>query len=283
MTGNNNVQNDEVDKNLIELITNGNSEALNTLLMRHKDWIYNVAIRMTGNIQDAEDVTQEILLKIVTKLSSFQFKSSFRTWLYRITLNHVMTMKHRKKETIFSSFEKQKYILDSLPDSDLDGEFVVQKNMLVEETKNECMLGMLLCLSREQRIVFILGGIFGMVSTQGAELLEISEANFRKRLARARSELKNFMEKNCSLINKNATCTCARKTKSAIERGIVDPKKLQYSEDHVKKIKDVIDQSEITVMDMVELRHQELFKESPYKLFDQKSFNQLMGTFINPN
>ncbi len=283
MNQNNDTHNDEVDKNLIGLVTNGNKEALNTLLMRHKDWIYNVAIRMTGNTNDAEDVTQEILLKIVTKLSSFQGKSTFRTWLYRITLNHVMTMKRNVKENLFSSFEKHKNILDSLPDSDLDGEFVIQKNMLVEETKAECMLGMLLCLSREQRIVFILGGILGMISSQGAELLEITEANFRKRLARARSELKNFIEKNCSLIDKNNTCTCARKTKSAIDMGIIDPKKLQYSEDHIKQVKDVISQSKITVMDMVELRHQEIFKESPYKVFDQRSFNELMGTVTKPN
>lgn len=278
-----NTYHDEVDNNLIGLITNGNREALNTLLGRHKDWIYNIALRMTGKTHDAEDVTQEILLKIVTKLSTFQGKSSFRTWLYRITVNHVMAMKRKMKETIFSSFDKQKVLLDSLPDRDLEGEFSVAKKLLVEETKTECMLGMLLCLSREQRIVFILGGIFGMESSLGAEILEITEANFRKRLSRARSELKNFMENNCSLIDKGNTCTCARKTKAAIERGIIDPENLQYSEDHVQRVKDVIEHSDISVEEMIELRHQEIFKDNPYKVFDLKSFDVLMGNMTNLN
>ncbi len=272
---------DEVDNSLIGLITNGNREAMNSLIGRHKDWIYNIALRMTGNTHDAEDVTQEILLKIVTKLSTFQGISSFRTWLYRITVNHVMAMHRKMKEEIFSSFDKHKKILDSVPDSDLSGEFSVAKKLLVEETKAECMLGMILCLSREQRIVFILGGVFGMESSLGSEILDITEVNFRKRLSRARSELRNFMANNCSLIDKSNTCTCARKTKAAIEQGIIDPENLQYSEDHIQRVKDVIEHSNISVEAMIELRYQMIFKDSPYKVFDLKSFDVLMGNTNN--
>lgn len=277
MDFNTNKYSDELDESLIGLTLKGNNEALNTLVGRHKDWIYNISLRMTGNTHEAEDVTQEVLIKIVTKLSTFQFKSSFKTWLYRITINHVMTMKKKGKERVFSSFDKHSDILDSLPDSDLEDKLPVGKNLLIEETKVECMLGMLLCLSREQRIVFILGGIFGMESSTGAELLEISDANFRKRLSRSRQELKNFMNNKCGLLNSSNSCRCARKTKAAIERGIIDPDNLQYADDHVKRVRDMVDNYDTTVDDMMALRYQELFKENPYKIFETKEFSELMG------
>ncbi|MCP4131721.1 MAG: RNA polymerase sigma factor, partial [bacterium] len=150
--------NDVLDENLIQLILKGNKEALNSLINRHKDWVYNVALRMTGNHHESDDVTQEILIKIVTKLSTFKFNSSFKTWLYRITVNHVLSMRKMGKEGYFSSFEKHEKFFENLPNEELGDKYSIDKKMLIEETKVECMLGMLLCLDREQRIVFILGG-----------------------------------------------------------------------------------------------------------------------------
>ena len=272
--------NDIVDENLIKLILDGNKEALNSLISRHKDWVYNIALRMTGNTHEAEDITQEILIKVVTKLSTFKFKSSFKTWVYRITFNQIMTMKRLGKENVFSSFDEHKNLLDSLPDKELEYRYPVDAKLLVEETKGECMSGMLLCLNREQRIVFILGGIFGIDSKSGADLLEISEVNYRKRLSRARHELKNFMNDNCSLLNKNNSCKCSRKTRAAIEKGYINPEKLQYADNHVKRVKDIIACTDTTVNDMIDLRYQELFKESPYKIFEIKEFSNLIEGFV---
>ncbi len=269
--------NDAIDENLVLLILDGNRDALDSLINRHKDWLFNIAIGMTGNTHEAEDVTQEILIKILTKLSTFKFKSSFRTWIYRITFNHVLSMKRMGKERAFSSFEDHRRILDSMADKDLKNTYPVDIKLLVEETKTDCMLGMLLCLNREQRIVFIVGGIFGVDSRKGASLLELSEANFRKRLSRARHELKNFMEKNCSLLNKNNSCKCIRKTRSAIENGYINPEKLQFSDTHLKKVKDMVDESDISVKDLIDLRYEKLFKENPFKIFDTKEFNKMMG------
>ena len=63
------------------------------------------------------------------------------------------------------------------------------------------MSGMLLCLDREQRLAFIVGAIFGVSDTVAADVLEISPDNFRQRLARARRELRNFMNDKCGLVN----------------------------------------------------------------------------------
>ena len=66
----------------------GSKEALELLITRHQRWIYNIALRMVFLPQDAEDATQEILIKLLTKLSTFRGESEFRTWLYRLAVNH---------------------------------------------------------------------------------------------------------------------------------------------------------------------------------------------------
>jgi len=84
---------DQEDGDLAARARSGNRAALEALVQRHQRWIYNIALRMLHHPQDAEDVTQEILLKAFTHLASFEGRSSFRTWLYRIVVNHVLNMK----------------------------------------------------------------------------------------------------------------------------------------------------------------------------------------------
>ncbi len=84
---------DQEDGDLAARARSGNRAALEALVQRHQRWIYNIALRMFHHPQDAEDATQEILLKAFTHLASFEGRSSFRTWLYRIVVNHVLNMK----------------------------------------------------------------------------------------------------------------------------------------------------------------------------------------------
>ena len=230
---------DTRDSELVASAQRGNRSALEELIMRHQAWIYNITLRMVGSAQDAEDVTQEILIKVITKLSTFQKRSSFRTWLYRIVANHVMNMKKRPSEHLFSSFEHHGRLIDSAPDMNLpDPRSVpVDVNLLVEETKLRCMTGMLLCLDRTQRLVFILGAIFGVSCAVGSEITGISQENFRQKLSRARRQLSNFMNEKCGLLKKDNSCNCARKTRAAIMAGYVDPHSLQFNTNYVQRIK----------------------------------------------
>jgi len=99
------------DKDLVAAAQTGDRAALEALVKKHQAWIYNIAWRMVGSPHDAEDVTQEILIKMMTKLSTFQGKSGFRTWLYRIAANHVINMKRRRTEYFFTSFERHEHTL----------------------------------------------------------------------------------------------------------------------------------------------------------------------------
>ena len=75
---------DHENVELVRRAKNGDRDALERLVLRHQAWIYNIAVRMVFQPQDAEEVTQEVLIKAVTRLSTFQGESKFRTWLYRI-------------------------------------------------------------------------------------------------------------------------------------------------------------------------------------------------------
>ncbi len=86
------------DGELVAQIRAGSREALESLIKRHQSWIYNIVQRMVYVPEDAEDITQEILIKVITKLSTFESRSSFRTWLYRIVVNHVLNMKRSRAE-----------------------------------------------------------------------------------------------------------------------------------------------------------------------------------------
>ena len=110
---------DHEDQSLVIRARAGDRKALEDLVQRHQGWIYNIAVRMLYHPQDAEDATQEILVKILTRLSSFEGRSSFRTWLYRIVVNHLLNMKRGRVEDPSISFRMYGEELDKTPDVDL--------------------------------------------------------------------------------------------------------------------------------------------------------------------
>lgn len=281
---------DTKDNDLVAAAQQGDWSALEELILRHQAWIYNIALRMVGHPPDAEDVTQEILIKMMTKLSTFQGRSSFRTWLYRIVTNHVLNMKKRGREYFFSSYERHDEIRSAAPDMNIpDQQSVpVDVNIMVEETKMGCMMGMLLCLDRMQRLVFTLGAILGAPSEVGAELLEISPANFRQKLSRARKQLSNYMDEKCGLMNPANPCRCARKTRAAIDAGYVDPNHLQFHAAHVQRVKAIVEEEAHRVDDALDLRAQNLFREHPFhespdyvhvlrEMLEQKAFQEMLN------
>ncbi|HSZ56676.1 MAG TPA: RNA polymerase sigma factor [Tepidisphaeraceae bacterium] len=254
------------DLDLIFQAKNGNREALEKLVLRHQAWIYNIALRMVFQPQDAEEVTQEVLIKALTRLSTFQGDSQFRTWLYRITANHVLNMKRRGGETQPLTFSSYADAINQTPDLDLpDPKSVpVDVPLIVEEAKIACTTGMLLCLDRKQRLVFTLGEIFGASDAIGGEILEMSPDNFRQSLARARRDLYRFMNGQCGLVNANNPCRCPRKTQGFINAGHVDPHHLQFVSLHVQQIREAAAGTVREIDDVVERQYATIYREHPF-------------------
>src|SRR6266700_8370787 len=107
---------DPEDRDLVARARSGERDALEDLVQRHQAWIYNIAVRMLYHPQDAEDATQEILVKVLTRLASFEGRSSFRTWLYRVAFNHLLNMKRGREEQKSISFSLYGDSLDNTPD-----------------------------------------------------------------------------------------------------------------------------------------------------------------------
>ena len=232
---------DADDLELVRLVQQGDRGALEALVERHRPWIYNVALRMVYLPQDADDATQEILIKVITKLSSFEGRSRLRTWLYRIAINHLLNLKRTRAEEIGDTFERYGAGLDASPDLDLPDPSTVPADvqLLVDEARIGCSMGMLLCLDREQRLAYVLGEIFGVTDAVGAELLEVSRDAFRQRLSRARRDLHQFMDRKCGLVNAANPCRCAKKTQAFINAGFVDPANLLFATAHVTRVREL--------------------------------------------
>jgi len=254
------------DLALVESARGGSLEALEKLVLRHQAWIYNIAVRMVFHPQDAEEVTQEVLVKAVTRLGAFRGDSAFRTWLYRITANHVLNIKRRGGELRPQTFASYAAAINDTPDLDLpDPKSVpVDVPLLVEEAKVGCTTGMLLCLDRRQRLVFTLGEIFGVGDAVGGEVLEMSADNFRQCLARARRDLYRFMHGQCGLVNAANPCRCPKKTRGFIAGGHVDPDHLLFVPLHVRRVKDAAADTVREIGDVLDREYAAVFREHPF-------------------
>ena len=248
--------------------------------MRHQAWIYNLALRMVHHPEDAKDATQEVLIKLFTRLSAFDGRSSLRTWLYRIVINHLLNMKRSRAESRGITFAEYGRALDGMPDAELPDPLVVPADvqLLVAEARIGCTSGMLLCLDREQRLIFILGSIFDISDAVGAELLELSRDNFRQRLARARRDLQNFMQDKCGLVNTANPCRCAKKTRGFIAAGHIDPNNLRFARDRVTQVRDVAERvsTEITGLDKA---YAEVYRDHPFQ--DSPDFVAALRELMN--
>jgi RNA polymerase sigma factor (sigma-70 family) len=253
------------DEELVSSALAGNKDSLEILVRRHQQWVFNIAIRMVWRRALAEDATQEILIKVVTKLSTFRGQSKFRTWLYRIALNHLLNVRKTEFEDPTVTFTDMGRSLDETPDLDLpDPRSVpVELPLLVEEARVGCMTAMLMCLDRRQRMAFILGEYFGATSEVGGEVMEVSPDNFRQLLSRARRDLYQFMNDKCGLINTANPCRCAKKTRSYMQAGYVDPDRLEFTKGRLATI-DQIAPHRLEELDKLDRKHAELFRDHSF-------------------
>ena len=271
------------DEELVSQALQGNLPAVEKLIIHHQKWIYNIALRMVGEPHDAEDITQEVLLKIIKNLPEFKGESSFRTWAYRIVVNHVLNMKKRVLEKRWSSFAHYSQDIDNTPDMDFPDQdnLPVEKSLIIEEIIIHCFMGMLLCLNRKERLVFILGEFFEISNSVASEILGCSNENFRQILSRGRRKVYQFIREKCSLIDKKNPCHCRLKAKSMIDSGVIDPYNLYFCDSSLFKFNTLMENKYRRLNDLVEVKYQKLFKEQPF--FDSPDFVQRFREILNSN
>ncbi|NOZ95357.1 MAG: RNA polymerase sigma factor [Acidobacteria bacterium] len=264
------------DEQLVAAALRGDEQALADLVRRHQAWIYNLALRMVWDRSDAEDATQEILLKIITRLGSFRRESAFTTWAYRIAANHLLNRRRSKAETVVTSFECYGKALAETPVSDETAS--PEARALHEEVKVSCMTAMLLCLDRRQRLAFVLGEIFEVPDSVGSRIMGLSRTNFRQVLSRARKQLYSFLKGNCGLVDPANPCRCARKTRGFIRAGIVDPRNLVFCRSHLSRVEEVSRDRSRDLEHAVQDGWTQLYRDHPFP--DPPHVAEMLGAIV---
>jgi RNA polymerase sigma factor (sigma-70 family) len=213
----------------VEAAREGDADALESLLGSVRDRVYRLALRMVTQPSDAEDATQEILLKVMTRLSTFRGDAAFTTWVHRIAVNHLLDRKRTPVERMEMTFDfyaadLANGLTDPSPRSAPDA------NLLAEEVKLSCTQAMLTCLDRDHRVAYILGEIFEVSSAEGAYICDATSATYRKRLSRARTRVRGFLDDNCGLVSPHkAACRCKKRIETAVSLGRLDPDNLEFA------------------------------------------------------
>lgn len=237
----------------------GSRDALETLVKRHQDYVYNVSLKLFLDPEDALDAAQEVLIKAITRLETFRGASSFRTWLYRIAVNHFLDSPERKMEKLFA----RDFDLNQIPAS---YETPLQISEIeIEETRVMCSTAMLMCLNREQRLVYIIGEIFAADHNLGAEIFDTTPGNFRVKLHRAKNDLLSYVGGKCGLINSANSCRCDKKARALARQNLVDKNNLVFNRDFKQKIAQIVVEKRDEVCDRIELDLRQLFQDSPFQ------------------
>ena len=205
----------------------GDRDALDRLVRQLQGDVYGLALRMLWNREDAEDATQEILVRAVTRLSQFDFRSRLKTWVYRIAVNYILDVKKSPVEQMRLTFEQ--FAADLVDGLSSDGPGDAERSILTEEVKIGCTLGMLQCLDRPHRLAYVLGEILELPGPEAAAALGISPALFRKRLQHAREAIESFTRSYCGLASDTAACTCNRRVPAALRLGRVRSTALDFA------------------------------------------------------
>lgn len=211
---------------LAERAVKGDKEALEDLLAGVQDLVFNLALRMLGTVPDAEDATQEILIKVMTRLATFKGESAFTTWVFRVAANHLQSYRKHLFAQHPLSFEEYGEDIASGREQDLpDLSGGVDRALLEQELKLSCSNVMLQCFEPQDRCIYILGTMFRVDSRVAAEILELTPEAYRQRLSRLRRRMARFLSEYCGLSG-TGRCACARRVDYAVATHRIDPQHL---------------------------------------------------------
>jgi len=187
------------DAELVNQYRQGGSEAMEQLILRYQNRIYNVILKICADPDDAAELTQETFVKVIENIHKFEGKSRFYTWAFRVAVNLTLNYCQRSAKLRLSSLDaeksqynnQEKQVLKEFlsDDSSPDPEAVAQNKEL-------CAMAVkaLMKLDDAQKAVVVLRDIEGMNYAQIADVLNIELGTVRSRLSRARGRLRKILE-----------------------------------------------------------------------------------------
>ncbi|MHC4638266.1 MAG: RNA polymerase sigma factor [Planctomycetota bacterium] len=187
------------DGQLIERYIMGDNAALEKLIRKYQNRIYNVILKICGNPDDAAELTQETFVKVIENISKFQGRSGFYTWAFRIAVNLTLTHRKRKVRFAFRSIDAEQGINEEqaavqLKDILADDNMPEPAEIIARKELCGLIMKSLARLDDQHRTIIVLRDIEGMNYAQIAKVLNIELGTVKSRLSRARSSLKKVLE-----------------------------------------------------------------------------------------
>ena len=181
------------EKSIIARVLAGDTEAFEALVLENQKQVYNLALRMTGSEEDANDIAQEAFIRAFRSLASFRGDSKFSVWLYRLTSNICLDFlrSRRRKKTVsmswFAADDDEPAELE-IPDERFSPEARLERTELRESVRRG-----LDSLSPEYREILLLREINGLSYDEISRALNLEEGTVKSRIFRARKKLSEFL------------------------------------------------------------------------------------------
>ncbi len=199
----------------------GDAAALSSLCQKLETPVFRLCIRMLGDMRDAEDAAQDVLVKVITNLADFRGESALMTWVHRIAIRHLWALKKSRAEQQSLSEDAFAELLEQgLAFGAGQAKPTPDEKALSQEVRLSCTQGMLLMLSREDRMALVLVDVLGFDSKEAAEVMESTHEALRQRLSRARLRLGAFLQKKCGVVNAGAACHCNKRVPAKRAMGL---------------------------------------------------------------
>ena len=186
------------DSALVHQCQKGDSQALETLIIKYQGRIYNVILKICANPDDAAELTQETFVKVMENLDKFAGKSSFYTWIFRIAVNLTLNYCKRKVKIGFKSLEAEELGSDAVKKTLKD--FIVNSSApdpaIITQNKELCsiVMDLLMKLDEDQRTVVVLRDIESMSYEKISTVTSVELGTVKSRLSRARNNLREMLE-----------------------------------------------------------------------------------------
>jgi RNA polymerase sigma-70 factor (ECF subfamily) len=181
---------------LIKRSQKGDTAAFEELALDYQQRVYNIALRMLSQAEDAADVTQEVLLKMYRSLPKFRGEAAFSTWIYRITINtcrDTIRRGYKQKEDLLQDFGEG---CDDETSRDVADYSQIPEDILEEQETEDYLQALISGLSPKYRLVVTLREISGLGYQEVADTLGISLGTVKSRLSRARKCMQEQLLRN---------------------------------------------------------------------------------------
>jgi len=191
---------EQSEQTLIKRCKDGELQAFEELISKYETKVFNITFRILGDYTEAEDISQDILVKVFRSIKGFKEQSSFYTWLYRITVNECMDAVKKRKKTVAYSIDSPIETEDDVIKREIQdsGESVEEK--VERKELRKYLADAMNLISHEHRMVIVLRDIQGFSYEEIAEIIKCPPGTVKSRINRARCELKDILMKNRELI-----------------------------------------------------------------------------------